>query len=135
MVRKNTNLNEDGKEVLQIMKKESRMNPNDSESDESELSQESDEDEESDGYKIVQNSAQKKNNYQQPVSRYVEEENDEIFNQYDSQVKAYVQPPMQKNYSESSDLFADSPQVNSKGSKRVREDEDFSSGSYKRFKN
>lgn len=45
------------------------------------------------------------------------------------------QPPMQKGYSESDDLFLDSPNVGSRGIKRMHNEDDvFNSGSYKRFK-
>ena len=111
------------------------MNPNDSESDESELSQESeDEDESSDNYKKISNSAQKKNNFKPPASKFVEEDDNDNFIQTEPQAKNYIQPPIQRVYSESSDLFADTPQSNSKGIKRMHEDEDYSSGTYKRFK-
>ena len=48
----------------------------------------------------------------------------------------YAQPPMQKGYSESSDLFADpASSSGNRGIKRMSQEEDvFTSGGYKRFK-
>ena len=100
------------------------------------VSQESDEEnEDSDANKKANNSAQKKNNNKAALKYIEEEENEEGFNKFEAQHRTYIQPTIQRGYSESSDLFADSPQANTKGIKRTREDEDFNSGSYKRFKN
>jgi len=120
LIKKDSNLNEDGAKMLQLIKKESQMHKSGSDSDESDLEGEDSSEEE----KEVTNTR----------SRYVENYDNDIDanEEFNIQPNKYAQPTIQKMGSNSSDLFADTPTSNP--NKRSHQDDVFESGSYKRSK-
>lgn len=138
-VRKSTDLNEDGDQVLKLMKKKNQMKEYDSGSaqydssidDDDEGEDESEEDEVS-----QRQSSAKKRDQKPQKNRFVEESDvvannfvNDDFNAYDN---SYLEPKIIKHYS--SDLFEDPSPASQR--KRFREDEDdrFGDISHKRPK-